>query len=345
MKITLVSADRTTREGYPSNLGDAFLTDRFVAALTNLGHTVSAVDFGGVRSDSEHSRIRVTGLLGLIHLVRASDAIVLGGGTLLQDDTPNTRFGGLPRLCLTASALGWFFRKPVFYFGVGCDSIQRPAARAILRLAVWKRAVWVRDEHSSLRFARYFGRTPQLAADVSLLSPPSDSTRVSTSQATRPVSLAPNRRDVAQITPAVVESIGAVRLLAMDQRPDVGDLAGSAAFPPTHPFLTADQVDWMDVMDVIAGSSAVIASRMHALYIAAVCGVPMIAIGQSDKLVAFAEEFGVPLVKSFDEVVVQSARQASGSAVEAARARVEAALLHLDENLNARASRDAADRS
>lgn len=324
MKVLLVSADRSAAEGgYAINVGDALLTDALRAQLLDFGHDVDAVDFGPGRSNTDAPRLGVRGLRQLFREVRQHDAVVIGGGTMIQVDSDHILRGSLMRLCAAVSFAGWLSRAPVVYFAVGCDPLPSRLARVGYRLALWRRRVWVRDAGSALRFDEYFGRQPMIAADAALLL----ETKTADADDAVPggITLAPNRRDGQQLTAAWVGSLGRspaqVRLVPMSYG-DIDDLdfVPEDSFPMMH---TISPVEgWQGVFAEFATSETVLASRMHALYIALLLDIPMVAIGASSKVAAFAEEFGVPRLDSFADYTPGVERRASAVAVLDAKARV-----------------------
>ena len=339
MRVLLVSADRSAAGGgHAINVGDALLTDALRAQLMELGHDVDAVDFGPGRSNSDAPRLGVRGLRQLFREVRQHDAVVIGGGTMIQVDSDHLLRGSLMRLCAAVSVAGWLSRTPVFYFAVGCDPLASRLARVGYRLAVWRRRVWVRETASALRFDQYFGRQPMIAADAALLL------ETKTADASDPVAgsitLAPNRRDGPQLTASWVASLGRsqaqLRLVPMSYG-DINDLdlVPDDALPMMR---TISPVDgWQGVVAEFATSETVVASRMHALYIALLLDIPMVAIGASSKVAAFAEEFGVPRLDSFADYTPGVERRASAEAVLGAKARVAHGTEQLGSFLGGRA--------
>jgi polysaccharide pyruvyl transferase WcaK-like protein len=335
MKILVVSSDRSDARGYPSNLGDALLTDALLGALERAGHEATATDFGGPRRAGSGPRSYTRGLAGLVRAIKASDAVIVGGGTLLQDDTGRGLLNGLPRLVLSVSTTAFFLRRPMVYLGVGCDPTARWAPRAAMRLAVKGRSVWARDRSSVARVAGQLRGRARLAADVCLL-PADAGVRSAVEAAThsdparRGAVVALNRRDVTQVDATFLARMagtgGAPPLfVAMDQRTAEGDLTdhldGMEGFGVLHP-----PISWKDAAATIAGAAVVVASRMHALYLAALLGTPMIAVGRSAKVLSFAEEFRIPVADSLKDVTPGEERVADMGALELAQERVALAL-------------------
>lgn len=324
MKVMLVSADRSAATGgHAINVGDALLTDALMGQLAEYGNDVDAVDFGPGRANGDGPRLEVRGFRQLFREVRQHDAVVIGGGTMIQVDSDHLLRGSLMRLCAAVSVAGWLSRVPVFYFAVGCDPLTSRLARVGYRLALWRRRVWVRDAGSARRLHQYFGSEPLTAADAALLL------ETKTADASEPVAgsiaIAPNRRDGPQLTRSWIQSLerspSQIRLVPMSYG-DIDDLDLVSQDSLTMMRTISPVAGWQAVLDVFATSETVLASRMHALYIALLLDIPMVAIGSSSKVVAFADEFGVPRLDSFEDYVPGDERRASAEAVLEAKARV-----------------------
>lgn len=330
MRVLIVSADRTDAGGGAANLGDAFLTDALIKALEALGHVAVAVDFGPERTVRGEPRMNVTRIAGLFRAIRVADAVMVGGGTLLQDDDPGAGLGGLPRLCATVSWMARVARKPLVFIGVGCDPVERLVPKLLLRAAVWRRDVWVRDTASQERFLDYFHHGARLGADVALLAEPAG---VEAGGRDR-ILLAPNLRDAPQLTMELVEGLrrhaSRVSSLAMDQRLSDGDHTTLEPRVRRELVVQTSPIGWRRAQAEIADADVVMASRMHALYLAMLSGRACVAVGESAKVRAFAEEFGVPRSPGFDVDVVGRATVVSpdrlGDAVARAHSMLEEAL-------------------
>ncbi|MFB8388048.1 polysaccharide pyruvyl transferase family protein [Microbacterium sp. NPDC055910] len=340
LRILVVSADRSDAGGAPINLGDAFLTDVLLAELVERGHRAEAVDFGGPRLFGSGPRRHLSGVKELFRAIRQSDAVIVGGGTLLQDDGGRS-WGGLPRLCAAVSALAWAARRPLVFFAVGSDTVTRKIPRLLLRLAVRGRTVWVRDTASLERVREQLRGNAELAADAVLLAA-ADSliSGVPSSDAKTPrdvVALSYKHTDrlkesyFARPNPGTAPS---PLFLAMSQSESFADatpklrerVGGRADFTP-HP------IGWPAALETIAHARAVHASRMHALYLALLTSVPMVAIGDSEKVTAFAHEFGVPRSSDLDVSVSARAARADEERIQRARERVNLGLSFALESL------------
>jgi len=141
-----------------------------------------------------------------------------------------------------------------------------------------------------------------------------------------------NHDDAPSLTEQIVKAVKADGLdphfLSMDQRATCSD-ANAVPSNALSQLGYANAVSgWESAIATISSSRLLVASRMHALYMAALCGTPSIAVGERPKVVAFAEEFGVPRVASLREIkgVLNRATPASGRAVQDAVSRANASL-------------------
>lgn len=340
MKVAIVSADRSDANGSPWNLGDAFLTDVLITELTNRGHDPRAIDFGPMRTHGSLPRVPGHGLRGLASFTRWADLVVVGGGTLLQDDNRDALLGGLPRLCLAVSVCAAAARRPVVYFAVGCDPMPRPVHRWALRAATWGRRAWVRDDASQTRARDQFALHARVAADACLL-PAADALLSDVrgpDHGAKPHIFALNGRDVSMLKADVIRESSSTTgttpvLLAMSQGAGHSDLtqADIVRFAAEGAVDAGYPLSWRDAALYIMGAEAVVASRMHALYIALLLDKPMVAIGDSPKITQFATEFGVPLARRVLPATLSLAARANAAAVQAARHRVSDALTDIEE--------------
>jgi polysaccharide pyruvyl transferase WcaK-like protein len=330
MNVLLISSDRTSTTGVPINLGDALLTDMLASSVRSRGLQVDVADFGSVRTCGGEPRLNLTGIATLYKAMRTANFILVGGGTLFQDDTPGRRFSGLSRLMFAVSALAWIARRPVYFFGVGCDPIKAWDARILLRLAVFRRAIWVRDEESQRRCWTLLGTRALLAADVSLLGAkdPSFITAEPRQTPKNRLSIALNREHGDLLTGRLLNSLRTqfddIVFVQMDQGNEGDALRLNSEVRGRFDEIT-EGLTWKDAVKILADSSVVLASRMHAMYITAMASVPTAAIGGAAKVDAFIHEFGITRLSTLDGWD-GTATRANIDAVQRARWRVETQL-------------------
>ena len=312
MKILIVSADRTLANGHPQNIGDAFLSDALAAALRATGADVRIADFGdGERVASGERRVRLGGIRALVRAIRGADAVVFGGGTLLADDQPERPFAGLPRLALVVATVARLTGKRFVIFGVGIDPISRRRARLAVAGAIRAARVWVRDPASAERGEQFARIELAVCGDVSLLEAEAVRKFATPIAERSGLVLAFNRREAALLTVADVEAFrerfGTVSFVSMDQGSDADDLALTDAVRAELTILDRAQ-SWPGVLEVIGSAQAVVASRMHAMYMGVMVDTPVVAVGSAAKVVAFVDEFGVTSAPS-----PSAAREATGA--------------------------------
>lgn len=329
--ILIVSADRSTGSGYAHNIGDALLTDALAKALTVAGASVVVADFGGERLPRGEPRLHLRGPLDLWRVIRSVDAVVIGGGTLLQDDV-GRGLGGLPRLIAAVSWISRLARRRAYFFAVGCDPVDRPLARLLLRVGIWRRTVWVRDAWSAPRVRALGDREVRVGADAVLLwgadvfSSPSDR------GAGAVVALA--RDEVRELDDAYIARLKELHTHVIFVQMDQGDERGDARSLPSDVRSMFDYVTermpWMAVVDLYRNADVVVASRMHALYLGMMFGVPLVVASDRPKVRSFAEEFGLPLHGSVS-MTFASAHPATvqEDKVRSARFRAQSALKEL----------------
>jgi len=339
MKILLVSADRTTDSGFPQNIGDALLTDALAGALGALEHDVRVVDMGPtVRRESAVARIAVAGPAALRRAVAWSDAVVVGGGTLLADDQPQRLFAGLPRLCLTTAILTVVHRKKLAVFGVGVDPVRRRRARLAIAVVLRLAAVWIRDDDSAARASRLVGgRRFRVCGDVSLFRHPEIAEQADAHRERNGVVVALNRREAARLRPEDVGVLrsryGSVRFLSMDQGEDA-DAAHLVRAVRHQASVIDGPVRWPQAVASIVGAKAILASRMHAMYIASMASVPVVAIGDAAKVRSFVADFGVAHAATLSGACSVEGRTDAGL-LQIQIARLTAAITQLEEWLDA----------
>jgi polysaccharide pyruvyl transferase WcaK-like protein len=302
--VLLISADRTSPAGYAYSLGDAMLTDALAQAIRQTGSEVIVADFGeAVRSDG--SRRLLGGLADLLRAARKADQIVVGGGTLFQDDVPERAFGGLPRLCLACGLVGYLSGRRVTFFGVGVDPISRWRQRICIRVAArLAEGVVVRDTASLERLHLMAGKSAELGGDTATLLASGRGETVPMALRKGAV-LALNGLEAKLTAPAIADSLatsyGPVSFVSMHQgsSPDAIHLPEETR---ARLNVIEGNMQWVDAVSLVRTSRVAVASRLHALYLAALTETPAVAIGNSPKVTSFARDFGVPHIAVGDLV-------------------------------------------
>jgi polysaccharide pyruvyl transferase CsaB len=287
------------------NAGDEAILAAEVAALrSTMGVATEFVVVSGDpgRTESQHGLPAVarTDVAGLARAIRECDGVVAGGGSLLQDVTSARPVAYYAGVMLAARAL----RKPVFVYAQGlgplCRRFNRRLAGAALRSASY---VSMRDEHARALAEKLGVREIELVPDPALgihdelpaggrvpgrlavaLRPWHGSDGPTGWLAALRDVLAELRRDAdvhlvafhagqdVQLAQKLAADIGAVPVVAPD-----GPRAATAA---------------------LAGASAVLGMRLHALVLAAALGRPFVALSYDPKVASFAAQVEQPVAAS-----------------------------------------------
>lgn len=321
----IVSADTSLHEGIPANLGDAFLTEALAAALHFHGYESRSADFGASSFAKSSLRLPLAGMRvsGLSRAIRASDVVLVGGGTLLQDDTPDgSAFGGLARLLAVTSALARLHSRPLAYFGVGANPVTRRPQRALIRVALAGRPVYSRDQWTAGLLRSSYGKHSVIAADTAMLATLS---LMDTSETPNAVLLAGYPADAASLdlptVAALAKRYDRVEFLSMSQgrKSDSSFLHDDvrARLDACHENLSVEQA-----VKVVRRSSTVISSRMHALYLGLLNGRRLTALGNRHKVRSFGTEFCVPSISRWSDALDTTPTLGDVDAVAAAQDRV-----------------------
>jgi polysaccharide pyruvyl transferase WcaK-like protein len=249
----------------------------------------------------------------LVRELRWADVVVLGGGTLLQDDAGLLRWQAL--IATIAGAL----RKPVLIAAVGAEGLVRGMPRRMARYVCRRAcAISVRDVASSEVVRRVGGREAEVAADPVLLShsllaplrldpvPEDWLPGAARGAATLAINLTREAPDgllealTSWLENDVLPRGTAVVGVATDRRSDRDGLAlrrlGEALGWPDGYSLLPARAGWREVCSVLSGCEVCIGMRLHFMLLATIVSAPLVAVTSLPKTVAFAEELAVARV-------------------------------------------------
>lgn len=351
-----------------TNLGDELLLRSLLGLLAEQSCTATVVSRSPADTHRLHGveAIGLGDLAGLWRHVRASDGVVLGPGTLIQDQTsPASLPWHLGRVG-TAVAAG----RPVAGIGLGAGPLRRPGSTALAGAALRRcAAVSVRDDTSAALLAACGVRNVGHGCDLVLaVDPPPGPVQARVAVSLRPHhpggSVVPLRQRVdAAWDPARITGLAAalddvaertglpLHLVAMDTDDDARfhtAVARQLRAPHTLEVPTLDTV-----VAAIATSQLVVAMRYHAGIAAVVGGRPVALIGYTTKVDALATEVaaatgGAGVVRVADDPAgwaalgpAAAALHTSGADTAVARQRLAA---RLDAHRHAIASLLAANR-
>jgi polysaccharide pyruvyl transferase CsaB len=283
------------------NLGDDALLQVLLSQLpAGVEPVVTAADRQAVEAAFPVATVDRRHLTAVLKALAGCEALVLGGGSLLQDSTSFLSlvyYGAL----ITAARLR---RLPVLLWGQGLGPLQRRRSRLLTRsLLAMATAISWRDP-ASAALARSWGIDGRLGSDpvwavaprawtgsggpivlcwrpVAALEPEGwrpwlEAVAALARQAERPVLWLPfhGEQDC-----GLLERLGAAGLLPSDLR------ERSRALPAP---------DLEGAMATFAGAGLVLAMRLHGLILAAQSGSPCAALSYDPKVASAAEGIGCP---------------------------------------------------
>lgn len=289
------------------NLGDELLLRALLGLLAELGWSATVVSGDPEGTTATHGvpAIAMRNLPGLWRAVRSSDGIVLGPGTIIQDQTsPVSLPWHLSRVLVAAAA-----RRPVVGVGLGVGPLTRRGSSRLVGAALGRaRSVAVRDAGSAalleacgvgrvevgcdLAFALPAPTGPVLPRVAVCLRPfdpagsrlPLRHDRRSDTDRQRIIALAAALDDVADRTGLPVHFV------AMDTGLDP-DLHAQVAERMRTPS-TAEVPDLDGVVEAVGSSELVVAMRFHAGVAAVLGGRPAVLIGYAPKVDSLAALVG-----------------------------------------------------
>lgn len=273
------------------NLGDEALLNGLIGALHRRGVdvTVLSADPAGTRaSHGVSARHRVRGLLSG---VLAADAVVSGGGGLLQDGSSRRSLSyylGVLRLARTVG-------RPTAVYAQSLGPLS-DAGRGRVAAVLAGVPTLVRDA-SSLALAAALGLRASLVADPALLLQPRH-----TPEGRRrdgPVVLVP-RGGHPELTAALlrlatrlVADAKPVEAVAMHPAEDEGEVARLVAGVSGVTRRTAATPD--DALDLFGAAGYVVSVRLHGCILAARAGTGFAGLSYDPKVMGFLEQVNAPV--------------------------------------------------
>lgn len=304
------------------NLGDEALLGGLASALSARGHTPVVLSGTPAATRSLHgfeAHHRTRGLLGAL---LSTDAVVSGGGGLLQDGTSSrslTYYLGVIRLAR-------LLRRPVVVYGQSLGPLSQ-SGRERVQAALRGVPLLLRDARSR-DLARALGFDSELVADPALLLPAPAGTIEGASSAERssgPVVLVPRggqpqlNRSLERLALSLVDAGRKVEVASLHPAEDDASAAALvAAVPSASQRPTATPAA---ALNLFAAAAYVVSVRLHGCILAARSGTGFAGLSYDAKVAGFLEQAGAP---SFAEPIDDEALTAlalSAPPVDAAATR------------------------
>jgi polysaccharide pyruvyl transferase CsaB len=304
-----------------ANTGDEAICLAITRELKRLGHEVTVLSSDPAKTAAQYSvrAIRRMNPLDLIPALLSTDALLSGGGGLLQDKTSSRTL----TYYLALIRLARLFGKRVAIFN---QSIGPLTANGETRVAAaLKNTVNIVRDTGSKALLERLGLGVQLGGDPALLlEAPSGVMRDENL-----VVIAP-REGQTEATKRLVEvahklSSQGKRVLALGFQPGWDD-AELDAFRAVNGATLESTADPTRALEIIASSGAVIGVRLHAVILAAATRTPFYGVSYDPKVQGFCRDAGALEVSTdFDVEALTAAvleqREPDWGAVEAMRVR------------------------
>jgi polysaccharide pyruvyl transferase CsaB len=271
--------------GY-GNLGDEALLQGMVAPLKAAGHRVTVLSGNPAATRALHGVEAAHRYRALLKAILTHDALISGGGGLLQDKTSARSLQYYLGVIRLARALG----KTVVVYGQSIGPLS-PAGEERLARALRGLPVAVRDR-ASQKLLDKLGVTSELCADPALTLPTPSRPPVEDA----PVLLVP-RGGYPAVNEALVQLARALAarghpLATMGIRPveDEAPIAALVGAVPGMMVWTAGTP--AEALAAIARARHVVSARLHGLILAAAANRSFSGIVYDPKVAAFLEEAG-----------------------------------------------------
>lgn len=282
---------RVLLSGYygAGNLGDEALLAGIAAALRRRGLEPVVLSADPAATRRLHGVEAAHRLRGALPALLRADALVSGGGGLLQDTTS----GRSLRYYLGLVRAARLLRRPVAVFAQSVGPLS-PGGRRRVGAALRGIPVAVRD-HASRELLAGLGIDAKLVGDGALLlEPPSVDPAPDAPTLLVPRAGHPELTDaLAAAGRAVRQGGGRVAVLAIQPGEDERELERlRAGVEGLEPWSAADH---REALRRIAASGMVLSARLHGLVLAAVAGRPLAGLVYDPKVRGFCERLGAPV--------------------------------------------------
>ena len=305
--ITPAKTDQSARRpllcGYygEHNLGDDALLEVLLAQLpAGCLATVTAHDGALVRQRFGVETVARRSLTLVLKALRHCDALVLGGGSLLQDSTSFKSLLYYAALIGVARLQG----KPVLLWGQGLGPLRRRRSRLLVgRLLRLATALSWRDPESAA-LARSLGREGAVGSDPVWALPPlqwrgNGGPLVLCFRPTRQLqgpAWKPYLAALDQLAASHDREVIWLPFHANQDRGLLGQLRREQLLPPGLAARSREVLAErpQEAVAVCSGAGLVLAMRLHGLILAALSGAPCAALSYDPKVAAAAANLGCP---------------------------------------------------
>jgi polysaccharide pyruvyl transferase CsaB len=269
------------------NHGDEALLAGLLQLLHAEGHSVTVLSGNPQETRQLHGVDAVHRYRGLPAALLATDALISGGGGLLQDHTSSRSLSYYLLVIRLAKAAG----RRVLVYGQSLGPLSS-AGRQRVRAALQGVALAVRDEQS-VQLLDSLGLTSTLVADAALLLNARPGPQPSCDLLLIPRASYPDLTAALLAAGRAAAEAGlSLGLLALHEAQDAPDLALLQDALPTATVFPA--ATFQDALDVISAAGYVLSARLHGLILAAAAGRPYAGLVYDPKVLGFLQLAGAP---------------------------------------------------
>jgi polysaccharide pyruvyl transferase WcaK-like protein len=268
----------------------------------------------------------------LAHAVWESSLVLLGGGSIIQDEFGATWLRGIMALFAEVVWLAELFGRPLATAPIGVDVLRSEQGRRMARFILGRcQLLAVRDRRSLEHARQLLGERTDivLGADPAFELPRRQRSSSAPMLVIAPAFEATSPPELPSLLAAIAQAFlaqrpgGRCQLLAMDERSeeDAGRARAILTLLPVHLRSSVELVVPRSLdatVSVLERASALVCMRLHAM-ILALGATPTFCISRGVKTDALATELGVPFV---------SLRGAERASVEAQTVRFFSGLKH-----------------
>jgi polysaccharide pyruvyl transferase CsaB len=317
--------------GY-GNLGDEALLSGIIMGLKKYGHDITVLSGNPEYTKQLHNVNAVSRYKGLPLALLQHQAVISGGGGLLQDKTSSRSL----QYYLGVLSLAKLFRKKAIVYGQSIGPLSESGKKAVASTLKGVK-VAVRDEQSQKLLSR-LGIKSKLVADGALLlsrhpSPPlSPSPFLLFPRAGYPA-ITTALTKLAQTLTAEGHTVAGISVQPNEDRHDLETIR--VAVPG---FRVLEASSPHDLLGHISHSSYVVSGRLHGLILAAVADVNYCGLVYDPKVAAFLAESGataftLPVAQDSFEQTVLAQTPVDWQRVAGLKQRADAGLAWLHEQL------------
>lgn len=269
------------------NLGDEAILEGLIGGLTPRGFELTVLSHAPRETRAAHGVMARARLAGAIPALVACDALVSGGGGLLQDVTSRRSLRYYLALVRLAKRLG----KRALIYGQSVGPLSA-AGRAEVAAALAGVPVAVRDE-ASQRLLAELGLAAALTADAALLLEPPPVEKTEATLLIPRAGYPEITEALARLARSLLAAGQRVALSAVQAGEDEPELAHLLARAPGLERWAAASVS--ELLAHAGRARYVVSGRLHGLVLAAAAGTGFAGLVYDPKVRAFLAEAGAPV--------------------------------------------------